>query len=278
MPRLRFRNFVFTLNNYSETEVKTIKELKNIYIIFGYEVGKENQTPHLQGYCEMKKQLSLKGVKNLFGADKIHIEKRKGSQIQAIEYCKKEGNFIEVGTPNTMGKRTDLSVIKDMIKSGKKLTDILDTCDNLNYQNIKGAILLKSLYSIKRTTKPIIIWLYGSTGIGKSRYVYTKFQDIYSSCNSKWFDGYEQNNVILIDDYRRDYMKFHVLLKFLDRYPFTRELKGSTIQINSKYIIFTSPKNPVDTWKGRTNEDLNQLLRRIDIIINFDLRMSILCR
>ncbi len=140
---------------------------------------------------------------------------------------------------------------------------------------IKGAQLLKSIYSVKRTEKPIVIWIYGSTGIGKTRFVYDNFTDIYPSDNSKWFDGYEQNKVILIDDYRCDYIKFHTLLRFIDRYPFTRELKGSTIQINSKYIIFTSPKPPLLMWVNRTPEDIKQLIRRIDYIINFDLMVEI---
>ncbi len=179
------------------------------------------------------------------------------------------------GNPKKQGKRTDLITIRELVKKGVRLTDIVDSLEVINYQVLKGAQLLKSMYSVKRTDKPVVIWLYGSTGIGKTRFVYDKYTDIYSSGNGKWFDGYEQNNVILIDDYRCDYMKFHTLLKFIDRYPFTRELKGSTTQINSKYIIFTSPQNPLDMWNHRNDEDIKQLIRRIDFIINFDLIKAI---
>ncbi len=270
---MRFRNFCFTLNNYTIPEIDSIKSLNKdnllAYLIFGYEIG-DSGTPHLQGYCELSKQQSLRQVKKML-SDRYHIEKRKGTAQQAITYCKKDGKIYEYGKSKSQGKRTDLSDIRDLVKKGVKLTTIIDGIENLNYQNIKGAQLLKSIYSVKRTEKPNIIWLYGSTGIGKTRYVFDNFNDIYTSGNGKWFDGYEQNETILIDDYRCDYMKFHCLLRFIDRYPFTRELKGSTIQIKSKYIIFTSPKNPFDMWKHRTPEDIKQLIRRIDYVINMDL-------
>ncbi len=271
----RIRNFVFTLNNYTCEEVSTINALTSEnspvkYLIYGKEIG-EGGTEHLQGYAELSKQQSLKQVKKLLSS-RIHVEKRKGSAKQAITYCQKDDKTPYIyGVSKNQGKRTDLAEIRELVKKGTKLTVIIDNIENLNYQNIKGAQLLKSIYSVKRKEKPIIIWLYGSTGIGKTRYVYDTYADIYTSGNGKWFDGYEQNNVILVDDYRCDYMKFHTLLRFIDRYPFTRELKGSTIHINSKFIIFTSPKNPLEMWEHRTAEDIKQLIRRIDYLIDYDL-------
>ncbi len=272
-----FRNICFTLNNYTETETKQLKDLECKYIVFGFEVG-ESGTPHLQGYLELSKRMRFNALIKYLGTKRCHIEKRKGTSKQAINYCKKDNNFFEKGTCSNQGCRTDLSKIKDLIKEGNKLSVIIDSLENLNYQQIRGAQLLKGIFSKKRNTKPIIMWLYGSTGMGKTRFVYDNYEDIYSADNGKWFDGYEQNNVILVDDYRRDFMKFHILLKFIDRYAFTREYKGGTLQIDSKYIIFTSPKHPYKVWRNRTSEDIEQLLRRIDIIVNFDLRNAILCR
>ncbi len=64
----RYRNLVFTLNNYTQSEVNAIKTLDGdndiSYLIFGYEVG-ESGTPHLQGYIELSKQKSLRQLKKL---------------------------------------------------------------------------------------------------------------------------------------------------------------------------------------------------------------------
>jgi hypothetical protein len=37
----------------------------------------------------------------------------------------------------------------------------------------------------------------------------------------------------------------------------------------AKRIFISTPKSPEDTWEGRTEEDLQQLLRRIETIIHF---------
>jgi len=52
----QFRNFVFTLNNYSEEEHETLLKCDSFkYIIIGREIG-DSGTPHLQGYAELKKK------------------------------------------------------------------------------------------------------------------------------------------------------------------------------------------------------------------------------
>jgi hypothetical protein len=80
----RSNNWVFTLNNYTESNLDTLKNLGK-YIIFGKEIG-EKCTPHLQGYIEFEKRITLGKLKK---TDKrIHWEKRRGSQKQAINYCK----------------------------------------------------------------------------------------------------------------------------------------------------------------------------------------------
>lgn len=46
-------------------------------------------------------------------------------------------------------------------------------------------------------------------------------------------------------------------------------MKGSTCQFVSRLIIVTSPKSPEETWETRTVEDLAQLKRRVEHVIEF---------
>lgn len=84
--------------------------------------------------------------------------------------------------------------------------------------------------------------------------------------SNKWWEGYDGHDDVIIDDYRRDFCKFRVLLHLLDHYPMRVECKGGSRQFRAKRLFITSPKSPTETWAGRTDEDLYQLTRRIDVI------------
>jgi len=129
---------------------------------------------------------------------------------------------------------------------------------------------LKGIYAQVRNSKPNVLWIYGPTGRGKTRWVHDNYKDIYIKGAGKWWDGYDANDCCLIDDYRRDFMKFHELLRFTDRYGFPIEYKGGSSQFNSPNIIFTSPRSPLEMWEGRTDEDIAQLTRRISRIVHID--------
>lgn len=82
----------FTLNNYKDEELETLETIfrEAGEFIYGKEVG-ESGTRHLQGYIEFfVKVRPSERIKD----KRIHWEKRKGSKIQAVEYCKKDGNYI----------------------------------------------------------------------------------------------------------------------------------------------------------------------------------------
>ena len=92
----RSRGWCFTLNNYSVEEEETIRNAPCAYMLFGRERGDEG-TPHLQGYVHFKNEKSLKQLKALM--PRAHVEARKGTIQQAIEYCQKEGDWEEHGKP-----------------------------------------------------------------------------------------------------------------------------------------------------------------------------------
>lgn len=83
------KNWVFTLNNYTEeniTELLTHKKISGAKkYMFQREIG-ESGTPHLQGFIVFStkiRPLSLKLCK------KIHWEKMKGTVLDNIKYCSK---------------------------------------------------------------------------------------------------------------------------------------------------------------------------------------------
>lgn len=113
------KRWCFTLNNPSQGEkdlIKSIFESEHCkYGIYGNEVG-ESGTPHLQGFVIFETNKRLNAVRRLLST-RAHYETAKGNNTQASEYCKKEGDYIEVGTleGNKQGKRSDLVEFKQWI-------------------------------------------------------------------------------------------------------------------------------------------------------------------
>lgn len=115
----RALNWCFTTNNYTDDHVATLRALGDSndvkYLIFGYEVG-DNGTPHLQGFVSFTKRLRFSQVTELIPDSHLSVTRQLKN---AIEYCKKEGNFVEFGScPDGPGTRSDLSEFKAFVKNG----------------------------------------------------------------------------------------------------------------------------------------------------------------
>lgn len=105
------RSFVFTLNNYSEADVERFRSMTNVrYFVAGREIAPTTGIPHLQGYCELSNVMRLNTLQHKFSG--IHVEPRRGTQQQAIDYCKKGGDVIEFGTPKQKGRRNDVVALR----------------------------------------------------------------------------------------------------------------------------------------------------------------------
>lgn len=93
-------------------------------------------------------------------------------------------------------------------------------------------------------------WIYGPTGTGKTRGVRDKWKDsLFTKNPNKWWDGYQNQETVLIDDFQREHEKLGYHLKiWADHYPFTGEVKGSSMSIRPKRVIVTSNYHPQDIW------------------------------
>jgi hypothetical protein len=87
--------------------------------------------------------------------------------------------------------------------------------------------------------------------------------------NNKWWDGYSNEKTVIIDDYRASLCTYQDLLRILDRYPLRVEMKGTTAHLAATVFIITTNARPEVMWASRTEEALDQLLRRITTVIEF---------
>lgn len=120
--------------------------------------------------------------------------------------------------------------------------------------------------------KPEVVVLWGPTGVGKSRLARSYQEDFYvkSSLTEKWWDGYDNQDMVIWDDFRGSDIKFSHLLQLIDGYGAQVQVKGAVIWLKPKKWVFTSSKAP-EQWYSETlmgdGENTNQLLRRITTII-----------
>lgn len=275
---IKSRNYCFTINNYRKADLKHFHKLaeglsKHRYICFGLEEAPTTGTKHIQGYIQLKDAQRLTFLHQYFSfmkdgkVHKFHIEIANGTPAENKQYCQKQGAFFEFGEPVTQGARNDLSEIKEKVKSDpKNINAIVDEHGN-NYQQIKYIQTLQPFYLPQRNpdTPPIVFWIFGPSGVGKSRLVYDTFSTA-NVCNVSSYrwpgNQYVQQDCLLFDDFRKGDMPFHTILKITDRFPFTLECKGGHIPLNSPFIIFTSPHSVDETFEA-SGEDLQQLKRRM---------------
>ncbi|AUM61960.1 Rep [uncultured virus] len=271
----RARAWCFTINNWTEAEKALCDTIECNYIVYGHEVGEEG-TPHLQGYIELKDAKSRNAIKKLLG-DRGHFEARKGTPKGASDYCKKsDPNFVERGMMGQQGKRTDLQEIADLVINGGMINVMQHRPDAI-IKYPKGLEKLVELTMTERKTKPKVVWVWGDAGVGKTRLAVEGAESHYVWSGTKWWNGYSQQQRIIMDDFTHDTTdenRFRYLLRILDRYTCQVETKGGMIHLNSPEIYITCDKHPEtvfsDPGKMDNQNRLRQMLRRIDEIIHLE--------
>jgi len=114
------KHWCFTLNNYTVVDVERLRGLEAnqsvSYCVFGREIG-DSGTPHLQGFVSFLTRKTRAAAVALLGQAHFTVARQ---VAQSIEYCKKDGDFEEVGQPpsTSQGQRSDLDAFKEDVVQG----------------------------------------------------------------------------------------------------------------------------------------------------------------
>lgn len=222
----------------------------------------------LTGFINFKRKREWTAIKRVIG-DAAHIEPANGDDGQNKTYCTKENDFWEFGTPINQGRRTDLEGVVEKIKAGTEIRKIATDCPVEFIKFHKGIERLHGLIGSgeKRDFKTQVIVYYGETGSGKSRKAAeVAGQSVYYKTRGEWWDGYSQEETVIIDDYY-GWIRYDEMLRLCDRYPHQVPVKGGFTNFRSKRIIITS-NDPIDKWYNDTwykIEKIKTLMRRVDV-------------
>jgi len=266
MPCLQSTRWCFTLNNFTPDEYANIKKLECKYSVIGKEVGDHGGTPHLQGFIIFKKKLSLSGVKKLL--PRAHLEVAKGTSVQAADYCKKDGDYDEMGEVPSQGKRTDLEAATDLIREGASMLQVAESCPTTFVKFGRGLRDLKLTLDKPYTPSGLRgEWYWGAPGTGKSRKAREENPDAFLKSQNKWFDGYNGESVIILDDMDTNVLG-HYLKIWADRYPCTGETKGGTINLSHDKFIITSNYSIEGLWPD--DEEMQTAISRRFHVTHFN--------
>jgi hypothetical protein len=262
----RNRIWCFTVNNYSKEDLQLLEQVECKYIVYGKEVGASG-TPHLQGTVAWKNAKTFEATRSLL-VKNCHIEATKDFEA-SIAYCKKDGEWQERGEPPKSQKEKGTGE-KDRWALALQQAQEKGECDDaqISFQHARTIdyIHCRALMKKERVdTEEQHLWYYGESGTGKSRKARTDFPDAYLKMCNKWWDGYADQDTVLIEDFDNSHSVLcHHLKIWGDRYPFLAERKGAAVKIRPKKLIVTSNWHPSQIWFAPN--DLDPILRRFKTV------------
>ncbi len=254
------------------------------YITFSEERG-EQGTVHLQGYAELTRRYTANSLiinhPNLFA--RAHLERRNGSQAQAIHYVNKPvpnctcthcaecpepiAAAVQYGDRRRQGARkSSYKNIARAIQDGEKLKDLQEEFPGLFLQN-KEKINDYYIKQLGQRNWPMQVDIfYGKTGTGKSYMAHLQYPDAYNvpwpTGGRWWWPDYSGQYTTIMDEFRHQ-IKMDVMLKMLDRYSWYLERKNGNMHFVSKRIVITTNIDPKDWYPNLTRETKDPLRRRI---------------
>lgn len=291
-PRLKGKKYLLTWSQTGEATLddwtREMAKYDCDYKIYCHEDHSDSTGKHFHAVVLLKKQLNTTNMDyfNILGfhADTKGLMHMKDVR-NAIAYCKKDGKWKEEGErPEEIAntKRREklnfirTSTLNDCIDSG-----MFSISEIKNIPSIKFYMLPKWPTWQKRNVR----WFYGPTGSGKTRAAiedivqnYVTDYCILSGDLKQFFIGYEGQRGVILDDLRPGSIRFEVLLRILDGYPCTVNVKGAHCEWLADTIYITAPTAPSEMYVYKTEtgdtrewDHLDQLKRRIDQELQFPL-------
>jgi len=206
----RSRNFLFTSFDIENPPIFIDDDMD--YLAYGIEICPNTGKKHFQSFICLKSKITWKAFKK-YRKNWLNIDCWfniiKGTLKQNKIYCSKDGEYTEFGKLPKQGERIDLIEIKNNLVNGNITLNELMINEPYTYHQYGRTLrdIDELLISKKyRNWKPNVLWLYGKSGIGKTKLSKALLNDNYYNYkheNNYWNDYNGEEN-ILLNEYRGD--------------------------------------------------------------------------
>lgn len=189
--------------------------------------------------------------------------------VAAVRYCRKEGDVWESGveplSPKAKGvvEKRRYEEAWELAKQGK-IEEIDADIRMRHYSTIKR---IRADYQVVPEAVKTLEheWYWGSSGTGKTRKAREDNPGAYLKNPNKWWCGYVDQEVVVIDEWSpcHEVLASH-LKQWADHHPFCAETKGASICIRPRKIVITSNYSPEQCFLKE--EDLEPIRRRFKVV------------
>lgn len=253
-----YTDWCFTTRADKLEELKALQEASS-FIIVGLEIGEEGYE-HYQGFLQLGVRRELTQMKRL--ARTTHLEPRKGTVDEAVDYCKKDGVWFDCGQLTYQGRRTDLEAFVEDAKANDARTMYsLHPGNMVRYGRAYNDIQTRFAESRQGAA---LYWLYGGPGVGKSTFPRSREPSLYDKCPTDWWwQGYNQEKAVVIDEITAA-IPYATLLKLGDTGVHRLPTKGGDTVSAAERVFVTSnyPPDQVYVQDSRDPGRWGALLRR----------------
>jgi len=229
------------------------------YYCYQQEVCPQTKKLHWQAYFETHKKHSksaiIKFLEALLKCHDFHVEIAQASMDKNRHYCQKEsgieGTFVEWGEPMKQGKRNDLEDVCQQVVEGKSTKEIyVENPTAVKHYKLIHELRKTLLTDKTKLRKLEVYYIWSKTGgTGKSHKVFEMISGADYSCPMLsppkiWFQDYEGQPVIWLDDVNLLEYPRSTILRMLDQFPMHVENKGGSFPACYTKVYITSNIDP----------------------------------
>jgi len=139
----------------------------------------------------------------------MHLTPARGTDEQNRAYCTKDASRVdgpwEIGDMASQGTRTDLEGLCEAVKNGRSDFSIAEECPAAYAKFGSHIKRLRAALNVPKWRDTVMTYvIVGPTSIGKSYFVHKEYPGLYKVSYSPqriWWDGYFDQDVILLDEF-----------------------------------------------------------------------------